>query len=237
MQPEDFLSLAHAPRCVTRFGKIADVLGVSSPKPLWQQETEGASSNLLAAISKDPLGPLVEKDDELFFVNRDNAIWSDRHDAGKKCELGKIIVVHVRKSHRQRSQVSRHTPEIYRGADNVDLFEESWADVLRTAHQFPVPRQQFVPHWVGHSLSLTPSRGASQLLEPRPQSTMPVKAVSMPASTANTYPPKYQDYASARPDNSVVEAQPACRQSRLPWPGLGTSHRSERNLEWSAYWG
>ena len=82
MQAENFLSLIHEPRRLTRFGKFADVLGVSSSKPLWQQEIEGASHNLVAAISKGPFGPLVEKDDELFFVNRDNAIWSDRHDAG-----------------------------------------------------------------------------------------------------------------------------------------------------------
>jgi hypothetical protein len=102
MQPKNFSSLAHEPRRLMRYGKIANVLGVSSSKPLWQQETEGASHNLLAAISKSPLNHLVEKDDELFFVNRDNAIWSDRHDAGKKCELDKIIIVHVGKSRRQR---------------------------------------------------------------------------------------------------------------------------------------
>jgi hypothetical protein len=106
MQAKDFLSLTHEPRGCTGCGKPADVIGVSGSKPLWQQETKGASHNLVAAISKGLLGAVVEGDDELLFVNRDDAIRCSRHDAGKKCKPGKIVFVHPSETRHQHSWVS-----------------------------------------------------------------------------------------------------------------------------------
>jgi hypothetical protein len=61
-----------------------NVIGVSSPKPVGQQEVEGLSQNLIAPISEGVLGPVVEESDVVLLINCDNGLRSNREEARQK---------------------------------------------------------------------------------------------------------------------------------------------------------
>ena len=74
---EQFTTLAHGSRNVRRFGERLDVSPVGVSKSLGQQHVKRLADDFVFTISKHFLGALIEQEDALVGINRDNRVFGD----------------------------------------------------------------------------------------------------------------------------------------------------------------